>query len=568
MVKMNKNFFDGVNPEDAFLDSSNLLGFNTEASEGKLAKALSPREVYIVGILFLIILIIFTIQLLALQVLQTDKYSQLSKNNILSKSIIFAERGVIIDRFGRELVWNEPQVNNNDENKILTSYSLRKYTNNDGVSHLLGYVSYPVEDKSGRWWRTNFIPNTGAELSFDNILRGTNGYKLIEVNAVGDVISSGSIIAPVNGTNLTLSIDIDINEQLHDAIKNGVRIAGFKGGAGVIIDIQTGEVVAITSYPEYDSNTLSDGSDRETISAYNTNESKPFLNRTVQGSYTPGSIIKPYIGAVALEEGIITEYTKLLSTGVLKVPNKYNPGQFSTFRDWRSGLGWLNIRESIKMSSSIFFYIIGGGHDTQHGLGITKISQWAEIFGFGKITGIKLPEESSGLVPTPEWQKETFGEDSVWRLGNTYHSAIGQYGWLVTPIQAAQYISSVANGGILNSPILELNKKGNSRKIPIKPYNLQVIREGMRRGAISGTAQALNTQGITIAAKTGTAQLGRNNEYMNSWVVGFWPYDEPRYAFAVVLEEAKADTLRGAAPAMRPFFEWLVREHGADYAIG
>ena len=568
MRRLSKNFYDGVNPEDAFLDSSNLPGFNSHSIEGKLVKPLSKKEIYIIGIIFIIIVTVFTYRAFSMQVLQADKYAALSERNTLSKSIIFAERGIITDRYGNELAWNEPQETALNFKEGVRPYSLRKYTDLPGLAHLLGYLSYPIADKSGYWWRKDYIANAGVESSFNDTLKGVNGHNLIEVNAVGDIVSAGSIEPPIDGKNIILSIDSELTNKLYEAIKAGSDIAGFKGGAGVIMDVKTGEVLAITSYPEYDSNILTDASDRATISEYNTNPFKPFLNRAVQGSYTPGSIVKPYIGAVALQEGIITENTKILSTGVLKVPNKYNPGQYTTFKDWRTGLGWLDIREAIKMSSSIFFYVIGGGHEHQPGLGISKISAWADKFGFGKLTGVALPGETKGLVPTPQWQKQTFGEDSVWRLGNTYHSAIGQYGWLVTPIQAAQYISSVANGGKLHSPSLIKGVPGEETLVPIDPYNFQVIREGMRRGAKAGTARALNLQGVHIAAKTGTAQLGKNNEYMNSWVVGFWPFEEPRFAFAVVLERAKADTLRGAAPAMRPFFEWLQKEHKDDYAIG
>jgi penicillin-binding protein 2 len=291
------------------------------------------------------------------------------------------------------------------------------------------------------------------------------------------------------------------------------------------------------------------------------------------------------MGASALQEGIITEHTKILSTGVLRVPNPYHPGQYTTFKDWRTGLGYLDIRNAIRMSSSIFFYIIGGGHDGQPGLGISRIVKWANEFQFGQKTNIALQGEQSGVVPTPRWKKRIFGEDTQWTLGNTYHASIGQYGWLVTPIQAVKYIASIANGGKLYHPIL--TKQPRPQKpihvVKISEKNFEIIREGMRNGARSGTAQALNIQDIHIAAKTGTAQLGRHNEFMNSWVVGYWPFDystngtlskhnrktmEPQFAFAVVLEKGPAGTMFGAAPSMRPFFEWLVREHGDDYVLG
>ena len=210
---------------------------------------------------------------------------------------------------------------------------------------------------------------------------------------------------------------------------------------------------------------------------------------------------------------------------------------------------------------------MGGGFENQEGLGIERITKWAKEFGFGRKTGVNLNGERVGVIPTPEWKKETFGESKEWNLGNTYHSSIGQYGWLVTPIQAVRYIASIANGGILRIPQLQKDSKAREYHVPVDDIYMKVVREGMRRGARAGTAQALNIQGITLSAKTGTAQLGRHNEFMNSWVVGFWPYENPRFAFAVVLEKAPAETLVGAAPAMRQFFEWMVDEQ-KEYARG
>jgi penicillin-binding protein 2 len=566
---MNKDFFAGMDPEDAFLDSSNIPGYNTQASEGKIVKHLSTKEIYTIGIVFMMIILVFILQLFNLQIIQGDKFYDLSTKNRLIRPILFAERGVIVDRFDKELAWNEPlQTNTTPISNIRETYSLRKYADIPGISHLIGYLSYPMKDRAGNWWRVDFIAGGGVEKSFDNLLKGKNGNKLIEIDAKRELISTGTIIPPVDGSTLHLSIDAELVEHLYDSISKGADVSHFTGGAGVIMDVSSGDIIAITSYPEYDSNTLTNGTDRHAIAKYSMSDNKPFLNRAVQGTYTPGSIIKPYIGLVALQEGIISPHKKLLSTGVLKIPNPYYPGKFSTFRDWSTKLGWLDMRHAIKMSSSIYFYIIGGGFEEQEGLGIERISKWAKLFGFGNKTGIRLPGEKSGVIPTPKWKKETFGEGMEWNLGNTYHSAIGQYGWLVTPIQAVTYITSIANGGKLYTPKLNLNGKSKFIKIPIDKNKLQVIHDGMRMGAKSGTAQALNINGIKIAAKTGTAQLGKHNEYMNSWVVGFWPYENPRFAFAVVLEKAPANTLRGAAPSIRPFFEWIASEHGEDYAIG
>lgn len=520
----------------------------------------------------MIVMFVFIAKLFTLQVINSNTYKQLSENNRLIKPVLFAQRGVITDRFGEELAWNIPQQSEKYMKTNMAIYSLRKYTDKSGFSHLLGFVKYPETDSKGNWWRTEFVGSGGVEQSFNDYLSGENGYRLIEVDALRNIISSGAIKEPQNGDNLKLSIDAELNEHLHNAIKEGVEIAGFSGGGGIIMDIHTGEIISITSYPEFNLNEMISDSNHQAIVEYNTDSRKPFLNRTVQGVYTPGSIVKPFIGAIALEEGIITESSKILSNGVLKVPNPYYPGKFTLFRDWRAGLGLLNIKEAIQMSSNIFFYVIGGGFENMQGLGIKKIEKWAHKFGFGQKTGVELPGEQKGLVPNPEWKKQVFGENAKWNLGNTYHSAIGQYGWLVTPVQIVRYIASIANGGKLIEPTVkkrDINKDNIKFKtIDINEKNLNIIKEGMRMAATSGTARALNIDGIQIAAKTGTAQIGKNNEYMNSWVVGFWPYEQPRFAFAVVLEKAKAGTLRGAAPTMRGFFEWLAKNHANDYAKG
>lgn len=568
-MRQNNDFYAGVDPEEVFLDSSLVPQFAHDAFEGRIVRGLSSWEVRFVGIIFSALLCIFGYKLFSLQVLSGATYAKISEENTLIHSVLFAKRGLITDRNGVELAWNEYATSTaTDTHPTTETYASRRYISDSGLAHLLGFVNYPEYDTAGRWWRTEFAPQGGVEESYDGTLAGVNGSTLIERSALGEVVSSGKVIPPIDGKTVRLSIDSELNTQLFTAIANGARRNRFGGGAGVIIDVHTGEVLALTSYPEVDNNILTEGIDHERIAAYNTASNKPFLNRAIQGTYTPGSIIKPFIGSAALHEGVISPEKKLLSTGVLKVPNPYSPGKYTAFRDWTTTIGWVDMRDAIKMSSSIYFYIVGGGYGEQRGLGISKIDAWAQRFGFGQTTGIALSGEKSGLVPTPEWQKEVFGQDTEWTLGNTYHTSIGQYGWLVTPIQAGRYIASVANGGTLYTPHLVANEAPVATEVGISTEALAVVREGMRRGAQSGTARALNVPGISIAAKTGTAQLGVHNEYMNSWVVGFWPYEDPQFAFAVVLEKAPAETLIGAAPAMSHFFSWLVSKHGDDYAAG
>jgi penicillin-binding protein 2 len=170
-------------------------------------------------------------------------------------------------------------------------------------------------------------------------------------------------------------------------------------------------------------------------------------------------------------------------------------------------------------------------------------------------------------VPTPEWKEEVFGADDPWRIGDTYHTSIGQFGFLVTPIQAIRYAAALANDGTLVEPHIEKGQEPVLVHNDFDPAYFDIIHEGMRMGVQGGTVASLNVPGIELAGKTGTAEVGTRNQYMNSLAIGFWPYDKPRFAFAVVLERAKAGTLVGAAPSMRPFFEWLVQEY-PEYAAG
>jgi len=214
------------------------------------------------------------------------------------------------------------------------------------------------------------------------------------------------------------------------------------------------------------------------------------------------------------------------------------------------------MRRALAVSSDVYFYVIGGGYASQRGLGIAKIDEYAKKFGFSLPTGIVLGNEPDGTIPTPEWKREVF--DDAWRLGDTYNTAIGQYGFQVTPLQVVRYVSAIANGGNLLTPQLVAGARPAGKSVGISDSDLQIVREGMRASVTDGgTAAALNMGGIDIAGKTGTAQVGKHNEYMNSWAIGFWPYENPRYAFAVVLEKAPANTLSGASPAMAPFFYWL-----------
>lgn len=547
-----------IEPDEIFLDSSNLPSLDPTQLEGRVEKPVSRVTLVVAGALFLLIVGIFGFRTYDLQIVQGAQYAAASDNNRLSHSLVFAERGVIYDRTGMELAWNEAS----DE----LPYAKRAYLSIPGLSHVVGYMRYPKADSAGIWWRTELAGVSGAEAWFNEGLTGINGYKIVEVDALGDIQREHIVEPSVGGSEITLSIDAGVQSKLASVLSNHARTQGFRGGAAVIMDIHTGELIAATSFPEYSQEAMTEG-DAEAIRAYSESQSSPFLFRATAGAYTPGSIVKPFLAAAALNEGTITPQQSILSTGALTIPNPYNPDQPSIFKDWKAH-GWTNMREAIAVSSDVYFYQVGGGFEGQQGLGISRIDEYFSRFGFGKGTGSIFPDEVRGIIPTPEWKEEVFDGDP-WRLGDTYITSIGQYGMQVTPIQAVRAIAALANGGNLMRPTIVRGAMAQSTPVGIPDQHLQVAREGMRLAVTSeiGTARSLNIFGMEIAGKTGTAELGYRNEFMNSWVVGFWPYENPRYAFAVVLEHAPAGTLSGAAPGISSFFHWLIAEK-SEYARG
>lgn len=547
-----------IAPEDIFLDSSNLPAYSANQFEGRVERPVAVRAIFAVGLCFALVVIGFGYRAYSLQVVKGHVYEEISRENTLDRTLIFATRGVIYDRAGRELAWNEAQIQASS-----STYALRKYSALVGLSHVVGFLQYPRADSKGNWWREEYAGVSGVELSFDDVLAGNNGNAVIETNALGNVERENIVVPPKNGDALTLSIDAEVQSKLYDVLSRHALKQGFKGGAAVIMDIHTGEVLSLTSFPEYDHSAFVSG-DTKAVQEASTDSRTPLINRAVSGLYTPGSIIKPIFAIAALEEGIISPEKQIISTGALILPNPFDASKPSIFRDWAIH-GAVDMRLAIAVSSDEYFYVIGGGFGAQKGLGIYKIDEYAKKFGLADITGIDLRGEAQGIIPTPEWKAEVFGPDDPWRVGNTYHTAIGQYGFQITPLQAVKFVAAIANGGKLLKPQLIASSTPEYTSLGIDDEKLRVAREGMVLAVTSNrsdaTVRSLNIPGFPLAAKTGTAQLGVRNESMNSWSVGFWPVENPRFAYAVVLEKAPAGTLSGASPALRPFFEWLAFAH-------
>jgi len=547
-----------ITPDEIFLDARNLPDFNRHQLEGSIEQPISKRVFGIVGLLLGLVSVIFIIQLVTLQIRKGEAYFTQSESNRIHEIVLFGDRGVVYDRNDEIIAWNvQPE---NDE-----PFSYRAYTERPGFSHVLGYVGYPKKDSSGFYWRKELSGREGVEAHYDSMLAGTPGTRLVETNAFGDKVSSGQVVPPRDGDNLVLSIDARMQEVLSDGLRDMAKQFQYDGGTAAVMDIYTGELLALTSYPEFDSEILSLGQDTEIIEGYFKDGDKPMINRAVSGLYTPGSVVKPFVAIAALQEGVISPDTKINSTGYIEIPNKYNPDNPTLFYDWRwgrykTGHGQTDVYHAIADSVNTYFYAIGGGYKNQEGIGIVKTKEYLEKFKIGQPTGFDLGViEKTGVLPDPDWKKEVF-EDGTWRVGDTYNTVIGQFGFQVTPMQMLRATAAIANDGILVTPHL-LNKGETDREaitgIDKKWY--EVMRKAMRQTVTDGTAQILDLSQGGFAVKSGTAQTNGNRK-VNAWIEGFFPYESPRYAFIIMNEGAPSAQRTGSSYVAFKLLDWMRNE--------
>ncbi|MDO8493685.1 MAG: penicillin-binding transpeptidase domain-containing protein [bacterium] len=547
--KNRKRIIVDIDPDQIFLDSSNLPSFDTDQHEGQIERPISRQSFVLLGIFFAGIIAIFAGRSSYLQVYSGEYFANRSESNSLKRVSVATPRGIIHDRNGVSLAWNDTEQ--------------RVYGTESGLGHLIGYVGYPTQeevDRSPTTTALDLIGKAGIEKKYNDVLTGIDGRKIAEVNAKGEIQSEYIYEPGYPGKNLELSVDSRVTKKFYETIKKLAFEYKFKAGAGVIMDVKTGEILAMTSYPEYEPGILSNGDDRKAINGYLNSAEMPFLNRVISGLYTPGSILKPIFALAALNEGIIAPDKKIFSKGYISIPNPFFPDKQSVFKDWKAH-GWVDMRRALAVSSDVYFYAIGGGYEDQKGLGILKLDEYSKMFGLGTTTRMELDAEGDGNIPTPEWKAENFKGDK-WRIGDTYISSIGQYGFLVTPIQMARMAGALATDGKIVTPTIFKSKDDlpvSYDQIDIPKVMFRVVKEGMREGVTDsdGTARALNLPEVKVAAKTGTAELGITKKLVNSWGVGFFPYDDPRYAFALVMEKGSRENVVGANSALRELFVWM-----------
>ena len=293
-----------IAPDEIFLDASNAPAFDRARFEGRLEKPLSPRTFYYLTATLAVLLLILVVRSWNLQVTNGAAFAAESAHNSLEVRTFFAPRGVITDVHGVVVAENAER----DDGSVIRSYPY------PSLSQIIGYVSYPKKDKNGVYYDDSETGVTGLEAEYDALLTGKNGQLLTETDAVGKVRSEGTINRPESGGTLELSIDVNLQKAFSRAIADTASAHSFIAGAGVILDVHTGAVRSIVSYPSYDPNVMSNGGPSSAIVAYNANPGRPFLDHAIQGVYAPGSIVKPLVASGALTDGLITPNTVIMYT--------------------------------------------------------------------------------------------------------------------------------------------------------------------------------------------------------------------------------------------------------------
>ncbi len=435
----------------------------------------------------------------------------------------------------------------------------RTYQDGSAASHVLGYLGQPTDAEIARGYApTDRLGRNGLEAQYEDVLRGRNGQREIERDSTNREQRVIATVPPTPGNNIVVTIDAELQSKLFQELDGMVKRLHASGGSAVALDPRTGEVLALVSSPSFDNNDFGKGLTTDAYRKLTTDPKLPLFNRAVSGEYPSGSTIKPFVAAAALDEGIITPTTQILSTGGLTIGRWFFP-------DWKSGgHGPTNVTKAIAESVNTFFYTIGGGTDTFTGLGIDRLTQYARRFTFGSQTGIDLPGEQEGFLPSKDWKEKVKKER--WYIGDTYHFAIGQGDVLVTPLQLATGTAAVANGGRVYRPrLLKAITDPSNRLVTnttptiIEDHaatagSLRAVRDGMRQAVLSGSARGLADLPVSAAGKTGTAQFG-SGESTHAWFTSFAPYEDPAIVLTVLVEGG-GEGHAAALPVARNVLSW------------
>ncbi len=456
----------------------------------------------------------------------------------------------------------------------IVPYLARYYPHGELLTHVLGYVGrLDVDDLNrvdkGNYRGSTHIGKVGIEQNYEDELHGVSGIEKIETNAQGRRLMVLERENPVHGDDLILALDVQVQQAAWDAL-------GDRFGAVVAIDPNDGSVLAMVSKPAFDPNLFVHGISNRDYSSILNAPGRPLFNRSLLGGYVPGSTLKPFLGLAGLELGLVTAQDRVFSSG-----GYYLPGVSRPFRDWKKGgHGWVNMLDALEQSVNTYFYQLA------FDMGIDRMHDYLDRFGFGKKTGLDLLGENSGVLPSRAWKRDRYAEP--WYPGETIIAGIGQGFNVVTPVQLANALATLVNGGTRYEPRLLYATKhaGNERaemvrapvveQVPvIDQANWDLIRAGMRLvvHGQSGTARAIKPEsGFEIAGKSGTAQVTSQAvdedmdeltlEHLRSHAlfIAYAPYEQPSIAVVVVIEHGGGGS-REAAPVARAVIDaWLSQE--------
>lgn len=432
---------------------------------------------------------------------------------------------------------------------VVVPKSSREYAMLPGLGHILGYtgkispeelIKNPIYSNSDR------IGKTGLESQYEEYLKGMDGVEQIEKNSKGTIVrilTQEGRREPVAGNEISLYLDRGLQEKTAAALQSGMEqgktLTGQEVSAGVamVMDVKTGGILSMVSLPDYNNNLFSTNISSVDYEKLISDKSNPLFDRSIKGTYPPGSIIKIVMASAGLAEHVISPSTAFDTPPEIKI------GDF-IFPDWKDH-GVTNVERAIAESNNIFFYAIGGGYDKIKGLGIETMKKYWQLFGLGEKTGVDLPGEAAGFLPDSAWKQEAKGEP--WYIGDTYHAAIGQGDLLITPIQMLRATATIANGGKLLQPQLVKKIIGSDglvvkefgprieRENFIDPSIIKIVQEGMRLTITGGSAQNLNDLPVSVAGKTGTAQF-LSNQKTHAWFECYAPYENPQIAIIVLID--------------------------------
>lgn len=463
--------------------------------------------------------------------------------------------------------------------------ALRDYPTGALTAHVVGYMGPITEDQSDFYVNLGFDPArdrigyAGIENRMQDVMAGRNGYKEVEVDVAGrELRTLGEGQAPVPGQSVVLTIDVRLQAAAAAALANRMKIENqiaqadtnplrppqpVTNGVAIAINPQTGEVLAMVSLPTYDNTMFSRFIPATYYQEMADHPYKPLFNNAISGEYPPGSVFKVAVAAGALQEGVVTAEQEIFDPGEIIITNRYFPNDPGKTRRVvcynRAGHGDVNFIRGIAVSCDVYFYALGGGYEAggvkDGGLGIDRLHKYATMLGFDQLTGIELPGERKGLIPTRDWKRLNIGEN--WSTGDTYIASIGQGYVLSTPLQVLMaYTPFINRDGFVRKPtlirevrdgegnVLRSASVQNNSQMALTPYVIDQVSLGLRQVMIDGTGKKLGVEGINLAGKSGTAeycdnvaQAANRCQYgawpAHAWMVAYAPYEKPEIAVVV-----------------------------------